>query len=203
MFVCLLLFFYKIALLFNIFKLRHICVFSTKNIMKSNNNLVLLGMMGSGKSTIGLSLSKRLNTNFFDIDKIIEREQNMKVNEIFEKKGEKFFRSLEEKITLSVLKSKNSIISLGGGSWLNEKIRKETNINNNVSFWLNWDTSIILERIKKNNKRPLIKNLNDSEIVKLILKRSKIYAKANYEIDCNRLTKDKIIKKILNIYERN
>ncbi len=171
--------------------------------MKSNNNLVLLGMMGSGKSTIGLSLSKRLNTNFFDIDKIIEREQNMKVNEIFEKKGEKFFRSLEEKITLSVLKSKNSIISLGGGSWLNEKIRKETNINNNVSFWLNWDTSIILERIKKNNKRPLIKNLNDSEIVKLILKRSKIYAKANYEIDCNRLTKDKIIKKILNIYERN
>ena len=171
--------------------------------MKSNNNLVLLGMMGSGKSTIGLSLSKRLNTNFFDIDKIIEREQNMKVNEIFEKKGEKFIRSLEEKITLSVLKSKNSIISLGGGSWLNEKIRKETNINNNVSFWLNWDTSIILERIKKNNKRPLIKNLNDSEIVKLILKRSKIYAKANYEINCNRLTKDKIIKKILNIYERN
>ena len=171
--------------------------------MKSNNNLVLLGMMGSGKSTIGLSLSKRLNTNFFDIDKIIEREHNMKVNEIFEKKGEKFFRSLEEKITLSALKSKNSIISLGGGSWLNEKIRKETNINNNVSFWLNWDTSIILERIKKNNKRPLIKNLNDSEIVKLILKRSKIYAKANYEIDCNRLTKDKIIKKILNIYERN
>ena len=171
--------------------------------MKSNNNLVLLGMMGSGKSTIGLSLSKRLNTNFFDIDKIIEREQNMKVNEIFEKKGEKFFRSLEEKITLSALKSKNSIISLGGGSWLNEKIRKETNINNNVSFWLNWDTSIILERIKKNNKRPLIKNLNDSEIVKLILKRSKIYAKANYEINCNRLTKDKIIKKILNIYERN
>ena len=171
--------------------------------MKSNNNLVLLGMMGSGKSTIGLSLSKRLNTNFFDIDKIIEREQNMRVNEIFEKKGEKFFRSLEEKITLNVLKSKNSIISLGGGSWLNEKIRKETNINNNVSFWLNWDTSVILERIKKNNKRPLIKNLNDSEIVKLILKRSKIYAKANYEIDCNRLTKDKIIKKILNIYERN
>ena len=171
--------------------------------MKSNNNLVLLGMMGSGKSTIGLLLSKRLNTNFFDIDKIIEREQNMKVNEIFEKKGEKFFRSLEEKITLSVLKSKNSIISLGGGSWLNEKIRKETNINNNVSFWLNWDTSIILERIKKNNKRPLIKNLNDSEIVRLILKRSKIYAKANYKIDCNRLTKDKIIKKILNIYERN
>ena len=171
--------------------------------MKSNNNLVLLGMMGSGKSTIGLLLSKRLNTNFFDIDKIIELEQNMKVNEIFEKKGEKFFRSLEEKITLSVLKSKNSIISLGGGSWLNEKIRKETNINNNVSFWLNWDTSIILERIKKNNKRPLIKNLNDSEIVKLILKRSKIYAKANYEINCNRLTKDKIIKKILNIYERN
>ena len=171
--------------------------------MKSNNNLVLLGMMGSGKSTIGLSLSKKLNFNFFDIDKIIELEQNMKINEIFEKKGEKFFRILEEKTSLNALKSKNSIISLGGGSWLNEKIRKETNINNNVSFWLNWDNRIILERIKKNNKRPLIKNLNDSEIIKLILKRSKIYAKANYKIDCNELTKDKIIKKIISIYERN
>ena len=171
--------------------------------MKSNNNLVLLGMMGSGKSTIGLSLSKKLNANFFDIDKIIELEQNMKINDIFEKKGEKFFRNLEEKTTLNALKSNNSIISLGGGSWLNEKIRKETNINNNVSFWLNWDIRIILERIKKNNKRPLIKNLNDSEIVRLILKRSKIYAKANYEINCNKLTKDKIIKKILDIYERN
>ena len=171
--------------------------------MKSNNNLVLLGMMGSGKSTIGLSLSKKLNANFFDIDKIIEIEQNMKINDIFAKKGEKFFRNIEEKTTLNALKSHNSIISLGGGSWLNEKIRKETTINNNVSFWLNWDTRIILKRIKKNNKRPLIKSLNDSEIVRLILKRSKIYAKANYEINCNKLTKDKIIKKILNIYERN
>ena len=54
--------------------------------MKSNNNLVLLGMMGSGKSTIGLSLSKKLNANFFDIDKIIEIEQNMKINDIFAKK---------------------------------------------------------------------------------------------------------------------
>ena len=87
--------------------------------MKSNNNLVLLGMMGSGKSTIGLSLSKKLNANFFDIDKIIELEQNMKINEIFEKKGEKFFRNLEEETTLNALKSNNSIISLGGGSWLN------------------------------------------------------------------------------------
>ena len=170
--------------------------------MKSKKNLVLLGMMGSGKSTIGLSISKKLNTNFFDIDRIIEQEQNMKINEIFEKKGEKFFRHLEEKTTLNALKSSNKVISLGGGGWLNEKIRKEIRLNN-VSFWLNWNTTTILKRIKKNSRRPLIKNLKDDEIVKLILKRSKIYAKAKYRIDCDKLTKNQIANKILRFYERN
>jgi shikimate kinase len=172
--------------------------------MKSNKNLVLLGMMGSGKSTIGLSISKKLNTIFFDIDRIIEKDQNMKINEIFYKKGEKFFRYLEEKTTLNALKSSESVISLGGGGWLNEKIRKEITLNNNVSFWLNWDTTTILKRIKKNKRRPLIKNLKDDEIVTLILKRSKVYAKAKYRIDCTKLiTKDQITKKILRLYERN
>jgi len=171
--------------------------------MKLNKNLVLLGMMGSGKSTIGLSISKKLNTNFFDIDKIIEEDQGMRISEIFEKKGEKFFRNIEEKTTLGILKSSQSVISLGGGSWLNEKIRKEIKLNNNISFWLNWDTAIILNRIKKNNRRPLIKDLNETQIQKLILKRSKVYSKADFEINCDKLTKEQIIKKILKIYEGN
>jgi len=171
--------------------------------MKLNKNLVLLGMMGSGKSTIGLSISKKLNTNFFDIDKIIEEDQGMRISEIFKKKGEKFFRNIEEKTTLGILKSSHSVISLGGGSWLNEKIRKEIILNNNISFWLNWDTAIILKRIKKNNRRPLIKDLNETQIQKLILKRSKVYSKADFEINCDKLTKEQIIKKILKIYEGN
>ena len=73
--------------------------------MKSKKNLVLLGMMGSGKSTIGSLLSKKLNIHFFDIDNIIEEKMDMAIIEIFEKMGENFFRNLEEKITIKFLNS--------------------------------------------------------------------------------------------------
>ena len=91
--------------------------------MKLKKNLVLLGMMGSGKSTIGRLISKKLSQKFVDIDDIIEDEAKMKINEIFLKKGEIFFRNLEEKITLKLLNNYNTIISLGGGAFINDKIR--------------------------------------------------------------------------------
>ncbi len=171
--------------------------------MKSKKNLVLVGMMGSGKSTIGYLISKKLNLKFIDIDNLLENEAKMKISEIFETKGENFFRNLEEKITLKLLRStNNNIISLGGGSFINEKIRKEILVNN-FSFWLNCDAKTLLKRIKKNKKRPIAFNLNDSEILNLIEKRTKIYSKALFKINCHKLKKTEIVKKILKIYERN
>ena len=93
--------------------------------MKSKKNLVLLGMMGSGKSIIGFLISKKLKLKFFDIDNVIEKEAHMNIAEIFSKKGENFFRNLEEKITIKSLESSNVVISLGGGGFVNEKIRKD------------------------------------------------------------------------------
>ena len=81
----------------------------------NKKNIVLIGMMGSGKSTIGYLLSKTIDAKFEDIDKIIEIETGYKINDIFEKKGEIYFRNLEEKITLKLLIIKKNIISLGGG----------------------------------------------------------------------------------------
>ena len=170
--------------------------------MKSKKNLVLVGMMGSGKSTIGSLLSKKLNLKFVDIDNVLENEAKMKISEIFEKKGENFFRNFEERITLKVLKLANNIISLGGGSFINEKIRKEALVNN-FSFWLNCDAKTLLKRIKKNKKRPVAFNLNDSEILELIEKRTKIYSKAQFKINCHKLKKTEIVKKILKIYGPN
>ena len=170
--------------------------------MKSKKNLILIGMMASGKSTIGYLISKRLNINFVDIDKIIEKEMKMKIFDIFKKKGENFFRQLEEKTTIKYLKSHNTVISLGGGGFLNEKIRKEI-ISNHLSFWLNWDAKTLLNRIKGSKTRPLTVNLSNIEINELILNRSKIYSKANFEIDCNKQTKNEIVKKILDLYENN
>ena len=170
--------------------------------MKSKKNLILIGMMGSGKSTIGSLISKKLNVKFIDIDSVLEDATKMKIVEIFEKKGENFFRNLEEKITLKLLNSTNNVISLGGGGFINEKIRKEV-LKNNFSFWLNCDTQTLLNRIQKNQKRPIAFNLSDSELTELITERTKIYSKAQFKINCHKLTKTEIVKKILKIYENN
>ena len=165
-------------------------------------NLVFLGMMGSGKSSIGYLVSKKLNLIFTDIDNLIEEKTGMCVSDIFNKKGEDYFRDLEEKITLKTLKNSNEIVSLGGGGFINEQIRKEV-LANHVSFWLNCDESVLLKRIKSNKKRPLALKLTDQEIKHLNKKRSKIYSKANFKINCSKLTKTEIVKKIIKIYADN
>ena len=184
------------------FKIRHICVFSIKKLMKSKKNLVLLGMMGSGKTTIGNLISKKLKLKFIDIDHVIEKEANMNIAEIFSKKGENFFRYLEEKITIKSLESSNVVISLGGGGFINEKIRKEV-IANNFSFWLNWNNTTLVNRIKNSYKRPIAFYLSNQELLELIEKRKKIYSKADFEINCNKLSKTEIVKKIMILYEGN
>ena len=170
--------------------------------MKSNKNLVFLGMMGSGKSSIGNLVSRKLDLPFVDIDNLIEQTTHMSIAEIFKKKGEEYFRSLEEKITLKALKNIKNIVSLGGGGFINNKIRKEVLINH-FSFWLSWDESILLKRIRNSKKRPIALRSTDKEIKKLIKKRSKIYSKAQFKLNCNSLTKTEIIKKIIKIYELN
>ena len=170
--------------------------------MKLKKNLVLLGMMGSGKSTIGQLISNKLNQKFIDIDDIIEDETNMKIYEIFLKKGENFFRNLEEKIALKSLNNSNTIISLGGGTFINDKIRKIV-LKNHLSFWLNWNTYTLLNRIKKSKKRPLAIDSTETKLVELITRRSKIYSNAKFKINCQKLSKTSIAKKIIKLYEKN
>ena len=170
--------------------------------MKSKENLIFVGMMGSGKSSIGLLVAKKLNLDFIDIDKEIEKELGISIKKIFETKGEDYFRKFEEKITLKKLKLKSMVISIGGGAFVNKDIRNEV-LKNNISFWLNWKNEILLNRIKNSKKRPLAINSTDTEIINLIKKRNNIYSKALYEIKCDNLSKNEIVKTILEIYETN
>ena len=170
--------------------------------MKSKENLVFLGMMGSGKSSIGSLVAKKLKLNFIDVDKEIEKELGLTISKIFETKGEDYFRKYEEKITLKILKINSTVVSLGGGAFVNKMIRKEV-LKKHISFWLNWNNEILLNRIKNSKKRPLDFNSTDNELIELIKKRSNIYSKALYEIKCDKLSKNNIVKKILKIYETN
>jgi len=170
--------------------------------MELNKNLVFLGMMGSGKTTIGKIVSKKLNMDFVDIDQEIEIYEGMKIQELFLKKGEPFFRKLEEKISLLNLRKKNSIISLGGGAFINKKIQNEV-LKNHISIWLKWDNKKLINRIKNSQKRPIAIQLSESDLDRLINKRSKIYAKAKHQIICDKLTKLEITKKIIDLNERS
>jgi len=170
--------------------------------MESKGNIVFLGMMGSGKTSIGKLVSKKLKLNFFDTDNEIENEVGMKISRIFKEKGEGYFREIEEKITSNILEKKNIVISLGGGTFINKNIREKI-LSKHLSFWLNWKSEILIRRIKNSSKRPIVIHSSSSELNNLIKKRSIIYAKALYNIDCNELTKTQVVNKILNIYENS
>ena len=98
-------------------------------------------MMGVGKSTIGKLLSEKLKMKFIDTDELIEKEEKMSIKKIFDLKGEAYFRTLEKKISLANLESKNTIISLGGGTFIDQNIREKV-LKSCISFWLDVDLNI-------------------------------------------------------------
>ena len=161
-------------------------------------------MMGSGKSTIGALLSKKMNIKFVDLDLKIETIEKQTISQIFKLKGEKYFRAIEVKTILLLLDSKEKelVLSLGGGSFLDEKVRKNVK-NNSLSFWLNWKPSTIIKRIRKSSKRPLIQGLNDQEIEKMILDRNKYYSKSNFKINCDNHKKNEIVDIIVSLLNKN
>ena len=165
-------------------------------------NLVLLGMMGTGKSTIGKILAKKLGFKHIDTDKLIEKKNKMKINKMFEMKGENFFRNEEEKIVIEnlVKNSTSTIFSLGGGAFLNETIRSHV-ISDSISFWLDDKVTTIFNRLNKSYRRPLFKKNKFKILEKLYHDRKTIYKMANYKINCDKLTLQEICKKIVNLYE--
>ena len=168
--------------------------------MKIKKNLVLLGMMGVGKTGIGKYVARRLKINFFDIDKLIEKKNKMKITEIFKTKGEIYFRKEEEFVTIKYLNKKGSIISLGGGGFTNDKIRKKV-LSECISVWLNVNLETIYTRLKNSKKRPLIYNNNQNNIGKIFMERKKIYSLADHEINCDNLNLNQISNRIIKLYE--
>ena len=165
-------------------------------------NLVLLGMMAVGKTTLGKIVAKKQELKFIDIDTSIEKKNSMTIKEIFKKKGEKFFRMEEEKEVLKSLEKNNCVIALGGGAFMNKTLR-ENILKNSISIWLNVDIKILSKRVKWNQKRPLLKQQsNQKKLTELYTERKDIYKLADHKIVCDKLSKENIAKKIIALYEK-
>tara|TARA_Y100001970_G_C13982822_1_gene724089 strand:- start:402 stop:923 length:522 start_codon:yes stop_codon:yes gene_type:complete len=162
-------------------------------------NIVLIGMMAAGKTTIGFKLAKKFNYSFIDIDSEIEKSENETIANIFDNKGESYFRKIEEKKTLLLLEKSNCVISVGGGAFLNEKVRKKIK-KNSYSFWLNWKIKTILTRVAKNSRRPLALRLSKKDLANLYRKRVKFYKLSDFKVNCENKNKNEIINQIFKIY---
>ncbi len=158
-------------------------------------------MMGVGKSTIGRLIAKRLKIKFIDVDKVIEKKEKKTIKRIFEDNGEKYFRKLEEKTTLKILKNNRSVIALGGGAFINKEIRQKV-LTSCLSVWLKVDLDKLIKRYNKNDRRPLLdKKKLSTDVKRIYHSRKKIYSLANFKINCDNIDKIKIVQKILNFYE--
>ena len=168
-------------------------------------NICIMGLMGSGKSIIGKDLGIYLNLKFYDTDKEIELKTKKTISAIFEEKGESYFRNIEEKICIELLKKDNCVISLGGGSIINKKIRKVIELNS-YSIYLQVKLSNLVKRLRSSKKRPLLKkNVNKREILEnLYNNRQTFYENADFIVN-NDNDKFQVLEKIkskLNSYAK-
>lgn len=154
------------------------------------NNIVLIGLMGAGKSTVGKALAKVLDLNFIDIDEEIVKQENMSINDIFAQKSETYFRKLETEVIKQFCSRKNIVISLGGGAFEKEENR-ELLLNSSNVFYLRADAETLYERIKTDTSRPLLKCENPKlKLQELLEKREQNYQKAHYTIDTDKSLND-------------
>ena len=166
-------------------------------------NICFTGMMGSGKSSIGKQLAKIIKYRFLDTDSLIEKNEGKNISEIFKIYGEDYFRKCEEKVVLNVLELKNVVISLGGGSILNETIRKVME-KNSFTIYLDANIDVLSKRLEKSKKRPLLENQHIKKKLHNLLKdRKKYYNMANLKISnsINKIDTIKQLKKKFTKYE--
>lgn len=165
------------------------------------NKIVLIGMMGSGKSTISKILSKKLNLPLFDTDEIFEQQASCQITNFFKKYGEEKFREIESKILKETIKQDNYIISTGGGVILKEHNRKLLFKRDILTIYLKTTSETIYQRIKNDKTRPLllVKN-SQQEIENILNSREQFYKLAKITIKTDDKTKEEILEEILKIY---
>ncbi len=144
--------------------------------------VVLVGMMGVGKSSIGKRLAARLNVPFADADDEIERAAGLSISEIFEKFGEGYFRDGERRVIARLVEGVPKIIATGGGAFVNADTRALI-LERAISIWLDADVKVLADRVGRRSNRPLLKDKDPVEVLTELGKiRNPLYAAANIHI---------------------
>lgn len=159
--------------------------------------LVLIGLMGVGKTTVGRRLAKRLDLPFIDADEEIEKAADLTVSEIFDRFGEDYFRDGERRVITRLLEDGRQVIATGGGAFMNEETR-ELILSKATTIWLNADIDVLVNRVGRRDTRPLLKNGDPETILRsLAIKRNPIYALAHLHVISNDAPHDLTVENII------
>ena len=154
--------------------------------------VVLVGMMGAGKTTVGRRLASRLGRQFIDSDEEIERAAQMSIPEIFEQRGESEFRAGEMRVIARLLKEKDIVLATGGGAFVNADTRALVKAEA-VSVWLKADLDVLFERVSRRSNRPLLKTADPKgTLEKLIADRYPLYGEADITVISRDVPQDQV-----------
>ena len=159
--------------------------------------IVLIGMMGAGKTTTGFGLAQRLGIQFIDSDREIEKAEGLTTAEIFEKNGEEYYKEVEKKIIRKILNTtKPQVLSIGGNAYDNEDVRKMIK-EKAISIFLDVDLDVLIKRVERRNNRPLLEGKDKAEIMTQIYNdKYDIYNTTDIVVNTTYLNKDTTINVI-------
>jgi shikimate kinase len=165
-------------------------------------SIVLVGMMGAGKSSVGRRLAGRLGLPFFDADTEIERAAGMTIPEIFASRGEAEFRDGERRVIARLLTSGPSVIATGGGAFMSEETRERID-ENGVSIWLRAEFDVLMRRVRKRSNRPLLKTADpEGTLRKLIEDRYPVYALADVTVHSRDVPHETVVQDIVDALDQ-
>lgn len=159
--------------------------------------IVLIGLMGAGKSTVGRRLAQRLRLPFADADAEIEAAAGMTVAEIFDRFGEPYFRDGERRVIARLIDGTPKVIATGGGAFINSQTRQLI-LDEAIAVWLDADPEVLAERVQRRDTRPLLRNRNPAEVLaELAAVRNPIYAMAPIRVSSHHAPHDATVRAIL------
>ncbi len=162
-----------------------------------SRNLILIGLMGAGKSAVGKIVASQLGIPFVDTDHEIERVSRMTIPELFARYGEQEFRALETRVIKRLLRHGPRVVSTGGGAFINERTRRHLK-KGGVSVWLRADLEVLWERVSRRDNRPLLKTENPKQtLADLMTARYPIYAEADLTVQSRDVRKEVVAQEIL------